>query len=195
MKVKILSAVLILLCSSVFAKNQETGQKGFFIQPYVNVSKALKIEHSYFIPNVGNRTDELDASSSGILGANVIVGYFVVPRLSLGLGLGLQNYISPDFKIVPIHFDLKWYNKDALSSMFFSCQYSSFVHIEDVYEKGQSLGLGFGYKYTVFKAVSVFSEATINIPRIDSGYNGDKDLYDYTTFYSTRLFLNYCIFS
>lgn len=84
--------------------------------------------------------------SGNAFGLTGSFGYFIHPRLSLGMGTGLVGYHNPGHNTFPVFLDLRGYLKDQRNTLFSSLKAGAAVKLSESFSQGMFGSLGLGYK-------------------------------------------------
>lgn len=135
----------------------------------------LSIEHQH-----GSVTDEIVSSKASVFSLNVIGGYYLVPELSIGIGLGLDGLHYPSSNTLPIYADFRYYVKDEGNSWYGVLDYGRNLKLSDAFRKGELIRIGVGYK---FFTKGVCWVADMHYGQYDVSINGEpirKTQYSYS---------------
>ncbi|WP_113639594.1 hypothetical protein [Nubsella zeaxanthinifaciens] len=155
---KKITLLLISLCwlQVSFAQEITKQEKGYF-----NLT-----ELGYFAVNNDYETQITPSSFSVIydgayaISLRNINGWFVTNKLSVGLGVGLENYTRKSSSAIydntfQIFLDARYYLKNKVNTFFAYADVGSSVAISDVIEKGPMFNLGLGYKLKMTKRTAL----------------------------------------
>jgi len=134
---------------------------GFFNITKVSFSAITSLKQERFIEGVGNIFSDLDAAGAHAWSVQTINGYFVSRYFSLGLGVGIDEYNSPNFKTLPLFLDLRGYFSDAEDSTYFYLDIGpnlSFGGADSDFKKGIAFNFGVGYKFKVGNRLFLVSD-------------------------------------
>lgn len=84
-------------------------------------------------------------------GIQSMLGYFILPKLSIGTGLGLQFIENPSITTLINHYDIRFYLKNNYNSVYFFVDHGfvlEFVPSSSL-RTGNETKLGGGYKFFV----------------------------------------------
>lgn len=89
-----------------------------------------------------------------------INGYFLTNKISVGLGLGLENYTHSDNyfennNLFLIFLDARYYFKNSANTFFAYGDIGSSVKIADNIDKGPMYNLGIGYKFKIAEKMAL----------------------------------------
>lgn len=146
--------MILIFCFTCSIYAQEARQKdiyknkGFFnITKYTHYrvnSAKLEVVTPSLVVEMSVKGDNSYANSF-----QTINGYFINPHLSVGIGVGLENFIRPDLKTLPIFLDVRYYLGEEYNSFYAFGDIGFLYKPDDSFEKGCMMGLGFGYKFFV----------------------------------------------
>lgn len=146
--------------------------KGLFnITKYTHyrVSVARLKNVSEYITNVPNIKNQYGN------GLQVINGYFINPKFSLGVGVGLE-YFNPDYSdTFPIFLDMRYYLKDAYNSFYAYGDIGGLANLGGSFSTGTMLGGGIGYKFFINsrKTIVLLTDAGYYHRSIDINYSSN----------------------
>lgn len=138
-----------------------------FFTSICHAQELTKQEKGYF--NVtelglyyGNNSLQIDNASGGYnsyndgayaLSLRTINGVFITDKVSLGIGVGLENYTltesNTNSNLFQLFGDARYYFKNEASTFFAYGQLGPSLAISDRFEKGTMYNLGIGYKFKV----------------------------------------------
>lgn len=127
---------LMLLAIGVNA--QELNKKNTGMRVSAQISASLDV--------ADNEIENIDKNLYSI---NLRLGlsYFIIPKISLGAGIGLDNYQNPKTKSFPIFFDAKYYIFDARNTPFVYGTAGKLIRLSDSFQNGTMADVGIGYKF------------------------------------------------
>lgn len=127
---------LMLLAIGVYA--QELNKKNTGMRVSAQIGASLDM--------TGNKIENIDKNLYSI---NLRLGlsYFIIPKISLGAGIGLDNYQNPKTKSFPIFFDAKYYIFDARNTPFVYGTAGKLIRLSDSFQNGTMADMGIGYKF------------------------------------------------
>lgn len=145
----------------------EMHNKCFFNLTKISYTKVNNLEQ-----DTGGLTTDLETSGTYSFALQTINGYFLSPYISLGLGAGLEGFISPTLNTFPVFADLRVYLENDYSSPFIFVDYGTLLKLGDEFKKGNMFAVGAGYKFFVGKEkkaalVTDLSFSGRNISRTD----------------------------
>jgi len=82
-------------------------------------------------------------------GIQTINGYFLVPKFSVGVGLGMENFSNPNSNTFPMFLDMRYYFDNNYSSLYIFGNIGATIKLGDEFKKGGLLNGGVGYKFFV----------------------------------------------
>ncbi len=175
----LLLAFAILLLNYVQAQTKTKQEKGFF-----NITNIAEIQYLRSIDS--SVTDNGMAVVKGGFEAHTINGYFLNPKISLGLGLGIQfanigrSYSEgsatdvnngADIKLMPIFADFRYYPRNRLNSPMFILDvgYAVFLNgtttAKNDLNGGPLVKFGAGYKIYLSDGMSFVPALTCRAQR------------------------------
>ncbi|RZK12381.1 MAG: hypothetical protein EOO46_03390 [Flavobacterium sp.] len=125
--------------------------KGFFNLTKISYTKITNMQQDLTLPGLGNSTNDLETNGTNAFALQTINGYFLSPYVSLGVGVGLEGYISPTINTFPAYADVRLYLENDFSSPFIFANYGTLLKIGDEFRKGNMFAVGAGYKFFVGK--------------------------------------------
>jgi|SRR5690606_8133261 len=147
--------LVIVFCLTFNLYAQEEKQKDIFKNKgYFNITKFTHYRVSNanldFVDtdNSITRTDVKGNSPNGN-SLQTINGYFINPKISLGIGLGIERFNSPDANTFPIFLDVRYYLEDDYNSFYAFADAGFLSKLDNSFRKGGMLGGGIGYKFFI----------------------------------------------
>lgn len=155
--------LLLLFYSISFSANKENydekKNKKLFSTAELGVYKGLNLSTDY--PS-GISSDNAYSKS-----LRVVLGYFISPYLSAGIGFGADRYESPGANTFPLFLDFRGYLKDSKNTPFvFFDAGETIVFSSQAQEGGNMFDTGVGYKFFIGKKTCMIGKV---------GYNYFKD--------------------
>lgn len=129
-----------------------------------------------------NSVTRTDAKGNNANGNSIqtINGYFVSPKFSLGLGLGLERFNNPGANTFPVFIDARYYLEDNYNSFYAFGNIGTLIKIADNYNKGGMVGAGIGYKFFINSSKTIalvtdlgYNHRLIKVPFIDNPNTSD----------------------
>lgn len=164
MKKIILALGLIFTTVSL---SQETKEKDMFKNKgYFNITKFTH----YRINSANLEFIDIDNSvtRNGVKGDNpnanslqTINGIFLSPKFSIGLGIGLERFNSPDANTLPIFLDTRYYLENNYNSFYGFANAGFLTKLDNSFRRGGMLGAGIGYKFFINsnKSIALLTDA------------------------------------
>lgn len=154
--------------------------KGFFNLTKISYTKITGLEQEVALVGGGDVTNDLETSGTHAFALQTINGYFLSPYISLGVGVGLEGFISPTLNTFPVYADLRAYLENDFSSPFIFVNYGTLLKAGDEFKKGNMFAVGAGYKFAVGKEkrtalVTDLSFSGRNISRTDDALKDSDD--------------------
>jgi len=144
---------IILTLFFVFtAYSQEEKTKDIYKNKgYFNITKITyyKVNKASFSPPYGGKITDIRGSGANANSLQTINGYFITPKFSTGIGIGLESFSSPNANTFPIFLDLRYYFDNNYSSLYIFGNIGGTVKLGDEFRKGGLLNGGVGYKFFV----------------------------------------------
>ena len=123
--------------------------KGFFNLTKISYTKVNALEQDIFVPGEGSFSYDLKTEDATSYAIQTINGYFFNPYISLGLGLGIEGFNSPNINTLPIFADVRVYLQDDYSTPFAFLDIGGMIKASDNFNQGNMFALGAGYKFFV----------------------------------------------
>lgn len=146
---QVIHIFLLILCTGKLYAQQDFGtkqEKGYF-----NVTEFGIYPGSAKINVLGNKL----SSSANIRSIRTTNGVFINPKLSLGLGIGLDG-VDTDlygfYNTFNLTADARYYLKNARSGFFFYGIVGPSIKIDDNFREGFLINVGAGHKFTLGKS-------------------------------------------
>ncbi len=148
MNIKRIELVLFFLLvfsfsySSNIVKNDEKRNESFFSSIELGVYKGLGLYTDYPVDISGD-----NAYSKSL---RLVLGYFLNPYLSTGVGFGADRYENPGANTFPLFLDVKGYLKNSKNTPFvFFDIGKTVVFSSQAQESGNFFDGGLGYKFFI----------------------------------------------
>jgi len=125
--------------------------KGFFNLTKISYTKITSMEEDLSVGGMGDITTDLETDGTNAFALQTINGYFLSPYISLGVGVGLEGFISPTINTFPAYADVRVYLENDYSSPFIFADYGTLLKIGDEFRRGNMFAVGAGYKFFVGK--------------------------------------------
>lgn len=147
--------------SSNIENKDEKKNEMFFSNTEFGIYKGLDLTTDY--PN-GISGDNAYTKS-----LRLVLGYFINPKISAGIGFGADRYESPGANTFPLFLDLRGYLKDAKNTPFvFFDIGKTIVFSSQAQEGGNMFDGGVGYKFFI-------GEKTCLIGKVGYNYFKNKE--------------------
>lgn len=147
--------------SSNIENKDEKKNEMFFSTTEFGIYKGLDLTTDY--PN-GISGDNAYTKS-----LRLVLGYFINPKISAGIGFGADRYESPGANTFPLFLDLRGYLKDAKNTPFvFFDIGKTIVFSSQAQEGGNMFDGGVGYKFFI-------GEKTCLIGKVGYNYFKNKE--------------------
>jgi len=176
--------VISLISLSIFAQNQDKKDpfknKGFF-----NITKFThylvnSANLDYFEPNVGIERINVKTSQSNGNGLQTINGYFFNPHFSVGVGIGLERFNSPNANTFPLFVDARYYLEDDYNSFYGFANAGGLLKIDKSFNSGMLISAGIGYKFFINSKKTIglttdvgYYHRSIKVPFINNPVESD----------------------
>jgi len=169
---------LLALCFLFTTYAQEEKQKDIYKNKgYFNITKITyyKVNKaSLELPNNFVGQDVKGSSANG-KSLQTINGYFITPKLSAGIGIGLESFENPRENTFPVFLDLRYYFDNNYSSLYIFGNIGGTLKLGDDFRKGGLLNGGIGYKFfvnsnktTAFVADLGYFHRYLDVPIVNS---------------------------
>ncbi|HCT94143.1 MAG: hypothetical protein A2X19_03205 [Bacteroidetes bacterium GWE2_39_28] len=135
MKKSLLTISLMLLVIGASAQEQNKKNTGFRFSAQVGATFEVKPTHD-------DNSDKNMFSTNYRLGAS----YFLIPNVSVGVGVGIDKFRNPKTKALPLYIDAKYYLFNARNTPFIFGTAGILGAVNDYYQKGNMFDAGVGYK-------------------------------------------------
>ena len=169
MKSKLLfGCCLLLILGSINAQEITKQEKGYFNLTevgYFSGNQLLKLKNG-----LGASVLPYDAYG---LSLRTINGVFVNNHLSLGVGLGIDNYslVKTNFNFdntFLLFADVRYYLKNVKNTFFAYTDFGSSLAVNNYFEQGLMFGAGAGYKFMIAKRTALnaslgYNEQYVNL--------------------------------
>lgn len=147
--------LFLVLFSFVNSFCQDDNKKDLFKNKgYFNITKftyyTINNANLEFI-DVDNSITRNDVKGDNPNGNSIqtINGYFISPNFSLGLGIGLERFNSPNANTLPIFLDARYYLENDYNSLYGYANAGFLSKLDSSFNKGGMLGAGVGYKFFI----------------------------------------------
>lgn len=158
--------LFIILFSSVNSFCQDDNKKDLFKNKgYFNITKftyyTINNANLEFV-DVDNSITRNDVKGDNPNGNSIqtINGYFISPKFSLGLGIGLERFNNPNANTLPIFLDARYYLENDYNSLYGYTNVGFLSKFDSSFNKGGMLGAGIGYKFFInsSKTIALMSD-------------------------------------
>lgn len=163
---KQIELLLLLLLIFNFAyssnndKKDEKKNKGIFTSVELGMYKGIKLSPEY--PNALADRIETPANNAFTKSLRLIFGYFINPKISLGVGFGADRFENYGANTFPLFLDLRGYLKDSKNTPFVFFDLGKTVVFSPAQENGNLFDGGVGYKFFVGKKTCVNAKVGYN---------------------------------
>jgi len=120
--------------------------KGYFNITKITYYKVNKASLEYPYNFIGQ---DVRGSGANAKSLQTINGYFLSPKFSVGVGVGLENFSSPNSNTFPVFLDTRYYFDNKYSSLYIFGDIGVTLKLGDEFKKGFLLNGGVGYKFFV----------------------------------------------
>jgi hypothetical protein len=165
----LLLTLIICFTGTVKAQSVTNQEKGYFNLTEVGYSFG---NHTY---DIQISPTKYDGGTSGTYAFNLrnINGLFLTNNISVGIGLGLENYTDNDSyfdnkNLFQLFLDARYYFKNERNTLFIFGDVGTGLKIDDNFNKGQMFNLGFGYKFKLGTKTSMTGSLGYNDQTIKS---------------------------
>lgn len=117
---------------------QDQSKKNNGIRFSVQAGASLDLKNS-----AGENLDKSMYSTNIRLGMN----YFIIPEVSVGGGIGLENFQNPVTTAYPLFFNANYYIFNARNTPFIYGSAGTLLKLNNNAQKGTMADLGVGYKF------------------------------------------------
>jgi hypothetical protein len=182
---KITYSLFLIICFSTFSQESKDLKDNHKNQGYFNITKYTH----YRINNAkldftasDNSVTRTDVKGSNANGNSIqtINGFFLSPKFSLGIGLGLERFDNPGANTFPIFIDARYYLEDNYNSIYTFANAGTLAKVGDDFNKGAMLGIGLGYKFFINSNKTIalltdlgYNHRLIKVPFIDNPNTSD----------------------
>jgi len=145
-----LFGLALIAAHAIYAQTITKQEKGYFNLTEVGYTGG---NHTYDIQVSPNKYDG-GTSGAYALSLRNINGVFLTNKISLGAGIGLENYTDNDSyfnnnNLFQLFLDVRYYFKNENNTFFVYGDAGTGLKIDDNFRKGQMFNLGGGYKFKV----------------------------------------------
>lgn len=161
----LLFTILVLNMFISFGQNGNTKvkskQKGYFNITKIGYISVNKLEQDRYIDGEGNFVSNLDSKKSHAWSLQTINGYFISPRFSLGIAVGLDGYHKPTFNTLPVLLDIRLYLNEEEDSFYSFLDIGPSIKIggeNSKLRKGMVFNIGLGYKFRISDKLFLISD-------------------------------------
>lgn len=125
-----------------FGKGSIAKKKKLFGLVKIGYAKPLELD-------LQRRGETVDISNSKaeIFSLNVVGGYYIMPKLSIGLGAGLDGLHMPSSNTFPLYGDIRYYMEEQGNSFYGVLNYGKTLRLSENFRNGNMFRIGFGYKF------------------------------------------------
>jgi len=146
------TCIIFVLCFVFTTYAQEEKQKdiyknkGYFNITKITYYKVNKASLEYPYDFIGQ---DVRGSGANAKSLQTINGYFITPKFSTGIGVGLESFSSPNYNTFPVFLDLRYYFDNNYNSLYIFGDIGATLKLGDEFKKGFLLNGGVGYKFFV----------------------------------------------
>lgn len=179
-RIKILkvAALILLLVNFLGAKGQDpdiakTGNFFVIVQAGYNIGVSnIKINNNASLKN-----------NVRMYRIRAIAGYFVTPRLSLGLGAGLDGFHEPSYNTMPATADVRYFFGTSPNHPFVNLNTGYSIKVGENFKSGLYEGLSIGYIFSKRRKTPLLLSAGIDFHQINEStfylYDQQRQSFDY----------------
>jgi len=140
---------LCILCN--LRTRRKTKRYFFKNKDYFNITKITyyKVNKANLEYPYGFIGQDIRGSGANGKSLQIINGYFITPKFSTGIGVGLESFSYPNSNTFPVFLDLRYYFDNNYSSLYIFCDIGATLKLGDDFKKGSLLNGGVGYKFFV----------------------------------------------
>lgn len=150
---KNVTATICLLVTCFAMAQNKISKDPYKNKGYFNITKYTRY-------HVNAATLYFEAADNGTTESNVkgnaygnslqtINGYFLSPKFSLGLGVGLENFTEPNANTTPVFLDARYYLEDNYNSFYGYANAGVLAKLGNTFRSGGLIGAGIGYKFFI----------------------------------------------
>jgi hypothetical protein len=155
--------------------------KGFFNITKFTHSRIQNATLDYKFPDnseaLGRDVNHEGGNANGL---HTITGVFLGPKFSLGAGLGIERFNTPNANTMPLYLDVRYYFNNDYNSFYLFSNLGTMVKLGDDFRKGGLFQAGIGYKFFILdQKLAMVTDAgyyhrLLKIP--EQGNPNDSDL-------------------
>jgi hypothetical protein len=148
MKMRLFILSIAIGCSLQTIYSQEKRNEGFW----------GNVEYAYGI-GLSDKGDSYDITRSNTNlythSLRGVVGYYIYPQFSIGVGTGISGYHNPNINTVPLFVDFRYSLKETAKSIYFYSDLGSSISLDSHYNSGFLVEIGGGYKFPISQKLSL----------------------------------------
>lgn len=180
--------LVLAMCFSLSFYAQEEKQKDIFKNKgYFNITKfthyRINNANFDFVDTDNSITREETKPNGSGNSLQTINGYFINPKLSLGIGLGFERFDHPGANTFPVFLDVRYYLENDYNSFYAFGDIGFLGKLGDDFRKGGLLHGGIGYKFFINsnKTIALVTDVgyyhrLIKVPFVDNPNMSDLTL-------------------
>mgnify|MGYP000512325348 FL=1 len=122
-----------------------------------------------YLPGVGNisRDGAFEVNEGHGYRISTVFGYFFTPRISAGIGVGLDGYQEPSHSVFPVFADFRGYLNDARNTAYVFADLGHAFNLGEGFEQGMFFNFGAGYKFFVTEAICLNASIGYNYQHLN----------------------------
>lgn len=168
--------LLLFIVLSVFsnAQDDDNEMKGF---NHVIKFSAQKVTNSFlesFDTQNGSVTTTLPTNDGVAFELGYTLGYFITPKLTLGLGLSFEGHQNPNANSAPVVINSTYYFKEYSNSGFMYLEAGKALALGGEFRKGRIFNAGIGYRLPINQNETTFLISDIGVAFHDFSLDGQQ---------------------
>lgn len=147
------------IIKSIFLLIMLSGLSTHAIAQFGKTKKFYNLTEFGYLTGIGSyKIDGTKVSNNGhAYRLRTQFGSFITPKLSLGIGIGLDGYHQPSYNTCPTFVDVHYYLNDQKKTMFIFGDFGYAIELGPEFSGGPMMNSGIGYKRTMNKSSLLFS--------------------------------------
>jgi hypothetical protein len=148
MKMKLFILSIVMACSMQSVYAQEKENRRFWGN--------LEYAYGFGLSDNGDLYN-ISRSNTNLYTHNLrgTVGYYILPKFSVGIGCGIAGHHNPNVNTLPLYFDFRYFLKENVKSIYFYSDLGSSISLDSDKKSGLLVELGAGYKIPIGKKINL----------------------------------------
>lgn len=137
--IKLILLFCVFSINTIYAQDVES-RWSYVVEMSLKVP--TKVEYT-----LNNSTANLRSNRTKGFSINATASYFILDKLSIGGGLGLNRFNSPNINGFPIYGDIRYYSSMTDNAFYALLDIGAYLQLNDNFPDGSIARVGVGYKF------------------------------------------------